>query len=139
MRIPLSNQVRQYCLEHHLKFGSVLKLCWAIVLNLYYDTPTFVTRELVDEGREDAAQSALVHYVQDFAKKSSVVETIRSLELIHQFEDQALFQRGIEKGASQLPKIWSQILFVRSRSGSQDLERCFIDGRRVRSYYLAAM
>ena len=137
VQTPPPDQLRQYCLEHGVKLESLLKLNWAIILCLYFDTPTFVFSTPVDNRREVAAHSVLLHYVQDFSKQSTVVDTLRSVNSEYPTKDPVLYHREIEEGASQLPKIWSQLLLVPSDAGWQSDAERVIDGRSVRFLPLA--
>ncbi|KAK3171196.1 NRPS [Lepraria neglecta] len=129
VQTPPTYQLRQYCSEHGVKLESLLKLSWAIILSLYFDTPVFVFNGPVDNRREVAAHSVLVHYVQDFAKQSTVVDTLRSVNSEYPAKDPVLYHREIEEGASQLPKIWSQLLLVPSDARWQSDAEGVIDGR----------
>lgn len=128
VQTPPPNQVRRYCLEHDVKLESLFKLGWAIILSLYFDTTAFFFSEPVDNSKDDVACAILLHYVQDSAIQSTVIDALRSISS----EYSVLYHRRLEEGGSQLHKIWSQLVFVSPDARWQSDEKGMVDGRSVR-------
>lgn len=135
VQIPPLDHLRQYCSKHDVKLESLFQLGWAIILSLYYDTPVFVFSGVNE--REAAAQTVLLHYVQDLGKHNTVVNTLRSVNSENPSKDPVLYHREIEQGASQLPKVWSRLCFVPSDVRWHSNAKGVIDGRNVRFLPLA--